>query len=87
MTKDIYVHLRPLEQDEVVATTKNAADNVNIDFDAHGNPVGVEVLGASGVDFDGFTKWQDLNPPIDQSKHNPRCRQYGKRAEDCNCNK
>lgn len=60
MTKNIYVHLRRLEKDEVVAKTVNVADNVNIDFDAHGNPIGVEVLGACMVDYDGFRKWQSL---------------------------
>lgn len=60
MSKDVYVHIRPLEEDEKVASTKSVADNVNVDFDAAGNPVGVEVLSASGVDLDGFPKWRML---------------------------
>lgn len=60
MSKDVYVHIRPLEKDEKVASTRRAADNVNVDYDAEGNPVGVEVLSASGVDLDGFPKWHSL---------------------------
>lgn len=60
MTKDIYVHIRRLEEGETVAKTVSVADNVNVDFDTEGNPVGVEVLSACAVDHDGFTKWQAL---------------------------
>lgn len=47
--RDIYVHITQ----GLVVSTKEVADGVCVDLDAGGDPVGVEILGAIGVDADG----------------------------------
>jgi hypothetical protein len=47
--QDVYVRL----EHGTVARTISVTDDVNIDFNAAGNPIGVEILGALGVQVDG----------------------------------
>lgn len=46
---DVYVRISP----EAVWETREPFPGVNVDLDANGNPVGVEVLSAVGVKIDG----------------------------------
>jgi uncharacterized protein YuzE len=43
----LYVYLRDLKPGETVHRTVEVADGVQIDMDADGNPIGLEVLWAS----------------------------------------
>jgi hypothetical protein len=46
---DIYVHIGHGD----VATTREASEFVYVDLDSGGNPIGVEILGAIGINVDG----------------------------------
>lgn len=52
MTNDVYVYMSEGDPKQV-ARTFNAAPCVNIDYDADGNVVGVEVYSAGRVHIDG----------------------------------
>lgn len=41
----MYLQIRPLSEMEMVGRTVQVSDNVFIDLDANGEPVGVELLG------------------------------------------
>lgn len=43
----LFVYLRPLREGERIAKTREIAEGVQMDFDADGHPLGIEVLWAS----------------------------------------
>lgn len=49
MTHDVYIHLQPGQ----VARSRQLRADIHLDLDAAGQPVGLEILGATDVEVDG----------------------------------
>jgi uncharacterized protein YuzE len=57
----VYVSLRPLAVDEAVHRTVELDEQRNIDYDANGEPVGVEFLWVSdGIDLAGVPRSDEI---------------------------